>query len=280
MFHNSLWMARSTKKKTGGKKRKRKNPLSKDARGGRGEGREGYVTFDRTRKHNKSSEGCPWKRGGTRILFFIRPDAFSVSLPRASGTVYGTKARVYAHSARRAKASLSLRRVPRFEIKHLASRPPAPPSFHRPSARPFMPVCVRVHACTYIHGCTRLARFQTHCRAPTAPPGPEPIALPRMKKKITFSLYRIRDRSRRRACSMNLKTSPDCQIDKIKSELISWSGVSTSGSNRGTFTCLLYVHTQEKKNILVLRIALKKKAITYRFMTILSYYYVFDIIKF
>lgn len=48
-------------------------------RGGKGGGRV-YVTFDRTRKHNKSSEG--WKRGGTRILFFIRSDAVSVSLLR------------------------------------------------------------------------------------------------------------------------------------------------------------------------------------------------------
>lgn len=134
------------------KKRKRKNPLSKDEgrQEKRGEGREGYVTFDRTRKHNKSSEGCPWKRGGTRILFFIRPDAFSVSLPRTGRD----ETRVY---ARRAKASLSLRRVPRFEIKHLASRPSAPLP-----ARPSVHACMRTRARVYVHGCTRLTRFQTH----------------------------------------------------------------------------------------------------------------------
>jgi len=68
-------------KKKAKKKEEEKLAIKRAAKKCR-EGREGYVTFDRTRKHNKNSEGCSWKRGGTRILFFIRPDVFSVSLPR------------------------------------------------------------------------------------------------------------------------------------------------------------------------------------------------------
>lgn len=82
-----------THKEKSGKKRKREKPLSKDE--GRPRGAGGRVTLRSIEQGNtiKVVRACPWKRGGTRILFFIRPDAFSLSLPR---TATRTRARARA----------------------------------------------------------------------------------------------------------------------------------------------------------------------------------------
>lgn len=139
------------RKEKGRKKKEEEKPAIKRRRAAERDGKGGgrvYVTFDRTRKHNKSSEGCPveaWRDANPVFHSFWR----RLRLTPANGTW----ARV-TRAVQRAKASLSLRRVPRFEIKHLASRPPVPPP-----AWPCMPVCVRVHACMYVHGCTRLPVF-------------------------------------------------------------------------------------------------------------------------
>lgn len=108
-----------------------------------------------------------------------RESCFSFVLTLSLSRCRGRKRRVCTRAARRVKASLSLRRVPRFEIKHLASRPSAPLSLPSP---PRPPACTRAR--TYIHGCTRLISFSNTQRRQRH------YMVARSDKENTFSLYR------------------------------------------------------------------------------------------
>lgn len=102
VFYNTLSMAH--KENSGEKKERGKTRYIKGRRtsknSARGRRREGYVTFDRTRKHNKSSEVPRSVEGRESCFSFVLSVPLFPSFPRDE----------YARAARRAKASLSLRR--------------------------------------------------------------------------------------------------------------------------------------------------------------------------
>lgn len=152
-FHSSLWMGAEAHKEKGEEKKEEEKLAIK----GRGtpEKREaekgGRVTLRSIEQGNTikvvRAAGGSVVEGRESCFSFVLTPSPSRSREQ-DGT--GRDESACTRAARRAKASLSLRRVPRFEIKHLASRPPA-----------CMTVCVRVHACTYIRVHASCPRFQT-----------------------------------------------------------------------------------------------------------------------